>query len=234
MTGTPDASTREAASGSYQTLNSAVGVMLPSTRAPPPIMTIRPSSAATPGDAARSAATFVSGPSAMSVTGSADSSTTSRTSSTAVRRSAPRGAGSSRIPPRPSVPWMLSAGSESRRTSGWSAPAPTGTSSRPSRCRSRSAFSVVRSRPAFPPTVVTARTSSSGPDSASISAIASSIPGSVSITTGSPVAPIAQAPRARRNRSWNSAVSRVSTILITPGSRGSVGIGSKPRRSATS
>ncbi len=68
VTSSPLSKTRAAASGSIQMLNSADGVWLPSWMAPP-MSTTRSIFAAASGCASRSRATFVSGPSATSVTG---------------------------------------------------------------------------------------------------------------------------------------------------------------------
>ena len=66
VTSMPLAKTRAAASGSHQMLNSAAGVTLPSAIAPP-IRTMRSGRAS--GWRASSSATFVSGPTGISVTG---------------------------------------------------------------------------------------------------------------------------------------------------------------------
>ena len=64
------------------------------------------------------------------------------------------------------------------------APAATGTSARPARCSTRRALSVVCASSTLPCTVVTSRRSTSGLARASRIARASSMPGSVSITSG--------------------------------------------------
>ena len=71
-----------------------------------------------------------------------------------------------------------------RTTSGREAPAATGTSSRPASASTRSALRVVVSSGRLPATVVSASSSTSGLASASRIAIASSTPGSQSMTSG--------------------------------------------------
>ena len=71
-----------------------------------------------------------------------------------------------------------------RTTSGRAAPAATGTSSRPASASTRRALRVVVSSGRLPATVVSASSSTSGLASASRMAIASSTPGSQSMTSG--------------------------------------------------
>src|SRR5699024_2190181 len=83
----------------------------------------------------------------------------------------------------PESPWMSGAIS-TRRTSGRSDPAYTGTSSRPLATRTLCAFRVILSSVWLPPTVVMPRRSIAGWASASIMATASSCPGSQSRMIG--------------------------------------------------
>ena len=87
-------------------------------------------------------------------------------------------------PPSPSVPWTTAASRQRGTTSGRAAPAATGTSSRPASASTRRALRVVVSSGWLPATVVSASNSTSGLASASRMAIASSTPGSQSMTSG--------------------------------------------------
>ncbi len=146
--------------------------MFPSAIAPP-ISTIRA------GSIPRSSAcaTLVSGPSGTSVVSGVTCSTRNPTAFWATGSEARWGSSG---PSRPLSPWTCAA-TWSSRVSGRSAPAATGTSSRPTSASTFSALSVVFSSVWFPCTVVTPTSSTSGLASASRSAIASSWPGSQSM-----------------------------------------------------
>ena len=181
VTGAPLDSTICNASGSFQALNSADAVTLPSASAPV-ISTISASLPASAGSVASSRPRLVAGPRPTSVTDAgAASCKVSRSTSTARPDSAGQPSGSSK-PPRPLSPCTWAA-SSNRPSSGRSAPATTGTGWPLSETMAR-ALASVRSSPTLPPTTLTSRTSSSGEASASHSAMASSVPGSQSMMVG--------------------------------------------------
>ena len=182
VTSSPLPKTRAAASGSIQMLNSADGVWLPSWIAPP-MSTTRSIFAAASGCASRRRATFVSGPSATSVTARSEASIFAARKSFACSGTGSALGGGRSTPSSPVSPWA-SAATTSSPMRGPSAPAATGISVRPASSRTRSAFAVVLSSVWFPATAVTPRTSSSGLPSARRSASASSWPGSQSMRTG--------------------------------------------------
>src|SRR4051794_7886717 len=163
-------------------LNSAYGAWLPRS-VEPPITTISRSPPARPGCRSRAVATFVSGPTAISVTGSRHSATTDAMSSSAGRGSSGTSASGSAGPSSALSPWTCAAVS-SARCSGRSAPAAIGTSRMPASVQTRRAFSVTLSSVPLPATVVIARRSSAGLAAASSIATASSWPGSQSRTHG--------------------------------------------------
>ena len=104
VTSIPLSNTRAAASGSAQMLNSAAGVTLPSAIAPP-IRTIRSSSGRRLGVARQKSATFVSGPTGISVTGSSEARIRSARKSTACSATGPRDGSGSSGPSSPLSPW---------------------------------------------------------------------------------------------------------------------------------
>ena len=201
--GSPAANTAWAASGSAQTLNSAAAVTLPPRHADPPMTTSRPIRAAASGKTRSSRARLVSGPTAATVTGSGEVISRSARATTAGRGSA--AAGTAAAPPRPARRCRARGrpAPAARCTRDSRAPAATGTSERPARCSTRSAFSVVWASSTLPCTVVTRRRSTSGLARASRIARASSMPGSVSITRGRGTRGSSQRPhptrRARRS-----------------------------------
>ena len=181
--GSPDATTAAAASGSAQRLNSARGPTLPRSWIAPPMATIRPMRFAASGFSRTSRARLVSGPSASTSTVPAGSlSRRSASHSTAGRVSGSWPGCGSATPPMPSVPCRLS-GSGPGRDRGAAAPVKTGISSRPAKASSRPALRVVVSMPMLPATVVIPAIENSGETSARRMPMASSIPGSVSMTT---------------------------------------------------
>ena len=179
----PESNARAALSGSNQMLNSAAGVTLP-VPSEPPIIATRPSAPGSSGRSAASSAMFVSGPTGASSTGSSLRSRISASRSTAcIGTTAALDSGTG-APPSPSVPCTTAASRPRGTTSGRAAPAATGTSSRPASASTRSALRVVVSSGRLPATVVRASNSTSGLASASRMAIASSTPGSQSMTSG--------------------------------------------------
>ncbi len=188
-----------AACGSTKKLNSAAGVTLPRSRAPP-ISTMRATLRASSGAWAKARAGLVKGPSRQSVTdaSSAAASVSSR-KATAWRGCATRRGGFRATPSSPSGPQMNSA-VRSGRSSGRLAPRNTGMSGRPASSRRRSALVVVRSTGTLPATVVMPRRSRrSGSARASRMAMASSWPGSVSMMILVRVMPPASAARSSRD-----------------------------------
>src|SRR3954464_3635255 len=163
-------------------LNSAYGVWLPRP-VEPPITTISRRPPARSGWRSSAVATFVSGPIAMSVTGSPAAATTSAISSSAGRGSSGTSASGSAGPSSALSPWTWAAVSSARR-SGRSAPAAIGTSWIPPSVQTRRAFSVTLSSVPLPATVVIARRSIASLAAASRSATASSWPGSQSTMQG--------------------------------------------------
>src|SRR3954469_21879547 len=159
-------------------LNSAYGVWLPRP-VEPPITTISRRPPARSGWRSSAVATFVSGPIAMSVTGSRAGAPTPRFSAPAGRGSSGTSASGSAGPSSALSPWTWAAVS-SARCSGRSAPAAIGASRMPARRHTRRAFSVPLSSVPLPATVVIARRSSAGLAAASSIATASSWPGSQS------------------------------------------------------
>src|SRR5690349_23023572 len=160
-------------------LNSAAGFTLPGP-IEPPITTRRSTLDASSGRTAKSNAMLVSGPVATRVTVSRCRISVSR--SMALGCGALAGGGS-RIPPSPVSPWTCSAYRSCGCTNDRPAPAATGMSRRPASSSTWSALRVVVSRPALPPTVVTARSSYPGVAHATRIATMSSIPGSQSRTS---------------------------------------------------
>src|SRR5919106_5696018 len=127
-------------------------------------------------------ATLVSGPRVTRVSGSlADSSVSTMNAGPAIARGS-TSTGVVTRSARPSWPCTISAVRTSRRR-GATAPGATGTSRRPMRSRTLKALAVPRSTSTFPWTTVMPATSSSGERSASMRAMASSMPGSVSMRT---------------------------------------------------
>src|SRR6266851_6141085 len=187
-----------AACGSTKKLNSAAGVTLPRSRAPP-ISTMRATLRASSGAWAKASAGLVKGPSRHSVRApsSAAASVSSR-KATAWRGCAAMVGGFSSAPARPSPPQMNSA-VRNVRSRGLLAPRKTGTSGRPASSTRRNALAVVRSTGTLPATVVMPRRSRCATSArASRMATASSWPGSVSMMIG--VRVIGLAARAWRSR----------------------------------
>ena len=157
--------------------------MLPPFDAPP-ITTIRRSAANASGRRAARRATFVSGPTAASVTSPGRSNASRAIRSTACSPAAIRDGAGRFEPSSPVSPCVSDESSLGTRTSGRSAPAASSRSERPTRSSTRSPFAVVLASGTLPATVVIARTSNSGLARASRIAIASSIPGSQSMISG--------------------------------------------------
>ena len=126
---------------------------------------------------------FVSGPVGTSVSAPLPLPDLPRQESTACSFTGRPAGGGRSGPSRPVSPCTCAATSRAR-TSGSAAPSATGTSPRPQSSSTRSAFAVVLSSVWLPETVVTPTSSSSGDATASISAKASSCPGSQSMTIG--------------------------------------------------
>ena len=177
MIGIPLAKTAAAASGSTKALNSAAGVTFPSPIAPP-IQTMRSMRSCTSGCRSSRRATFVSG--AVGTRTTLGSISSARKSAAGPPTGRDDGSCSSG-PSRPVSPCTCAAVRSSRR-SGASAPAATGMSLRPAISSVTSALRVVLSSVWLPATVVTPVSSTSGEASARRIAMASSWPGSQSIT----------------------------------------------------
>ena len=190
--GIPDAITSWAASGSTKTLNSAHGVTLPGPRTTPPMITSRRMRRMASGSRRIAVAMLVRGPSATTVSTRPRRRASSTRRPAASRsalgsaignRGAPDGVRDLLMPPSPSEPCTLRA-VRRRRFRGVDAPiASSGTDSGEMRVNRRRALSVPWRTGTLPATVVMSSTESSGERSASISARASSIPGSVSMAT---------------------------------------------------
>ena len=172
VSGSADRSTMSAASGSVTMLNSPYGVVLPRS-VEPPMKTTRRRWPVISGWVRRSSATLVSGPVAISVTGTGDSAISRRISSTACTPAISATGTSRSGPSSPDTPWMSSA-TVSSPTSGRSQPAATGTAEAPARARIRCALRVVLSSVWLPATVVTPRRRSRRSPAASSRASASS------------------------------------------------------------
>ena len=201
--GMPDAITSWAASGSTKMLNSAHGVTLPGPRTTPPMITSRRTRRMASGSRRIAVAMLVSGPSAttLSVRPRRRASSTRRPAASRSalgaaigKRGAPDGVRNLLRPPSPSEPCTLRAVCR-RRFSGAAAPIATGgIASGAIKVSRRRALSVPWRTGTLPATVVMSSTESSGERSASISARASSIPGSVSMATRRARMPVTRRP----------------------------------------
>ena len=178
VTGRPQANTTARASGSFQALNSASGVTLPSAQAPV-ISTISAMRSSRAGSVARTRPRLVAGPTPTRVISpGAATRSRSRMASAAIPGAA--GLPSGRVtPPTPFCPCTRGSGMK-LPSIGRSAPPTTGTSRPVSETKARALRSVCSS-PTLPPTAVTIRTSNSGLASARNSAMALSVPGSQSM-----------------------------------------------------
>src|SRR5215472_12974390 len=184
----PAANTIAAASGSVRMLYSAAGVVFPRP-ADPPMITKSATWLASAGCRRTASAMLVSGPVATRVISPGAAATVSMIRSVASASTGRPCAGGRRAWPRPPWPWTSRA-STWGRSNGAALPAASGTSGRPAKSSTLSAFAVVWARPTLPATVVTPRTSRPGWPQANASASASSMPGSQSIRTfrGEPAA----------------------------------------------
>ena len=149
----------------------------------PPINTIRSIRSTRSGWAEISIAMLVSGPTGMSVIPRSESSSVRARKETAPSSCGCMTGSSNSGPSSPVDPCTYSAVTR-LRSNGTSDPTATGTSVLPISSSTASALRVVFSTVVFPATVVTPRRSISGLAAANMRAMASSWPGSQSMTTG--------------------------------------------------
>ena len=163
-------------------LASATGVAFPRVVTEPPMTMTSRTQRARRGSTLVARARLVSGPRATMVNSPGDALMRE------MRKSTARRSGTGRVPdrwvsPRPSWPCTVEPWPWYGRTSGLSAPTATGMSAWPAISRIVSALRAHCSTPTLPRTMVSPSTRSSGEARASMMAIVSSIPGSVSMIT---------------------------------------------------